>query len=141
MTNLGDSFYVIYQKLNNTTESYFNFLKSTDDGLTWSAPTQVNDSTIIDDRNYPGYARYYPNIAISPDGQRIYAAWADRRVNPSGNDYDVYFSYSLDGGQTWSPDIRVNEDTTGLNQLYPSMAVKSNGGLIQCWWSGMMIGK
>ncbi len=124
----GDTLYVLHKYFNlNTNFSRFDFMKSTDAGLTWSVPVQVNDSLVIDDNTNPGYERFYPCIAVAPGGQRIYAVWADRRENPSQQEYNVYFSFSLDGGQTWSPDVRVNEDTSGTYQLYPSVAVKSNG--------------
>ena len=124
----GDTLYVIYKYFRSFSDSSrFYFLKSTDAGITWSQAVQVNDSLTIDDDNNPGYSRFYPSIAVAPGGQRIYAVWADRRENPSQQEYNVYFSFSLDGGQTWSSDIQVNEDTSGSYQLYPAVAVKSDG--------------
>jgi hypothetical protein len=45
----------------------------------------------------------------------IYAVWADNRT---GN-YDVYFARSIDGGATFTPPVKINDDTTALLQRHP----------------------
>ncbi len=124
----GDSLYVLYKQYNNTlNHSQFNFLKSTDAGQSWSSAVQVNDSLEIEDLNNPGGFSLYPSITVAPGGKRIYAVWADRRETISQQNYNVYFSFSLDGGLTWSTDMQVNQDTTGQYIIYPSVSLKTNG--------------
>ncbi len=50
----------------------------------------------------------FPEICCA--GDRLYVTWYDRR----DDDTDVYFSRSLDGGDTWSPvDVRLDTDEPG----------------------------
>ncbi len=57
-------------------------------------------------------------------------------VQPAGGDpLDVRFTRSTDGGQTWSPSIRVNDDPTnnGAYQWFGTMSVAPNGRIDAIW--------
>ncbi len=71
------------------------FAKSTDGGLTWSAPVQVNDDASIDNTQWLG------TMSVAPNG-RIDAVWLDTRDNPGSDESALYYSYSTDQGTTWS---------------------------------------
>ncbi len=73
-----------------------HFVRSTDGGLTWSAPLKVNDD--------PGTSawQWFGTMSVAPDG-RIDAVWNDTRNDPGGFDSELFHSSSTDGGLTWSP--------------------------------------
>ena len=86
---------------------------SNDYGVTWSARTLVSG---------PGSFQLFPTAAIDRFGN-IAVAWYDNRRNlrnsgldgipgNADDDYllDVYATYSVDGGQTWAPEFRVNDE-------------------------------
>ncbi len=77
------------------------FSRSTDGGATWSAPVRVNDDT--------GNAwQWFGTMSASPSG-RIDAVWLDTRDNPGTYLSSLYYSYSEDGGLTWSVNERLSE--------------------------------
>lgn len=54
---------------------------------------------------------------------------------PGGDPLDIRFSRSTDGGQTWSPSVRVNDDSTsnGAWQWFGTMSVAPNGRIDAVW--------
>lgn len=73
-------------------------------GEDWEARVAVNDDDGGADQHLPG-------LAVAPDG-RVGVAWYDDRHDPAGEAsylQDVYYSYSTDGGRTWSPDVRITD--------------------------------
>ena len=57
-------------------------------------------------------------------------------VNPSGSDpLDVFFARSTDGGATWAPPVRVNDDAqaSGMYQWFGTLSVAPNGRLDAVW--------
>ncbi|MEI6899895.1 MAG: T9SS type A sorting domain-containing protein, partial [Bacteroidota bacterium] len=51
----------------------------------------------------------------------IYVNWSDQRNGLT--DTDVWLSKSTDGGMTWSPAIRVNDDPPGKQQFFTWMTI------------------
>jgi hypothetical protein len=78
------------------------FSRSTDGGLTWSASVRVNDD--ISTLNY----QWFGTMSVAPDG-RIDVIWLDTRDNPGSVNSALYYSYSLDQGETWEPNIKLSE--------------------------------
>jgi hypothetical protein len=73
------------------------FAKSTDGGLTWSAPVRINDDPT------PNNTQWFGTMSVAPNG-RIDAVWLDTRNDITGGDNSaLYYSYSIDQGDTWSP--------------------------------------
>jgi hypothetical protein len=90
---------------------------SRDQGDTWTSDVQVDDST--------NSAKRSPVVCVG-SCEHIYVVWEDFRPY---DDSDIYFSKSTDGGETWTnPDIKVNEDSYGYQQL-PSMVIDPWGDL------------
>jgi len=58
----------------------------------------------------------------------IYINWADQRNGPT--DTDIWLSKSTDGGLTWSPAKRVNDDPPGKQQFFTWMTVDQVTGYI-----------
>jgi FlgD Ig-like domain len=77
------------------------FIRSTDGGLTWSAPVRVNDdvgNTAL---------QWFGTMSVSPDG-RIDVFWNDTRGQASSNLCALYYACSYDGGVTWSPNEQAS---------------------------------
>lgn len=69
---------------------------SSDDGKTWSRPVTVNDNGgPVNDAN--------PTIAVNNRGV-VGVTWNDRRAHKDAC-WDLYFSASLDGGETFLPSV------------------------------------
>jgi len=78
------------------------FAKSTDGGLTWENPVKVNDDT------GNNAWQWFGTMSIAPDG-RIDAIWLDSRDNFGSVNSSLYYSYSLDQGETWSENERLSD--------------------------------
>ncbi len=57
-------------------------------------------------------------------------------LDPTGNDpYDVHFARSTDGGRTWSPPVRVNDDPPGSAwQWFGVLSIAPSGRLDAAWY-------
>lgn len=78
------------------------FSKSTDGGLTWSAPIIVND----DASNVN--TQWFATMGVAPNG-RIDAVWLDTRLDITSSDLSaLYYSYSVDQGATWSANEQLS---------------------------------
>lgn len=89
-------------------------------------PFTVNRQVSNDPDNFD---QYEPSIAVDPSGV-LYVAWEDQRNVNS----DIYFANSSDGGSTWTdPNVRVNTDPIGSNQINPSLVGDSAGNLYLAW--------
>ena len=58
----------------------------------------------------------------------LYINWSDQRHGPT--DTDVWFRKSSDGGNTWSPPVRVNDDQAGKHQFFTWMSIDQITGYI-----------
>lgn len=112
-------------------------LRSTDGGATWSVPVRVDDpvgNDVVD--------HYRPSVSVSPSG-RIDVAWFDYRNSTpttlvqSGQPGDAYYSFSLDGGLTWIPSLRLSASTAPF--LYSArndfLTAVSSGDLVHVVYS------
>jgi hypothetical protein len=110
--------------------------RSTDGGATWGT-----------DRVAHNYRLNTPNFFISippqpdrgivpmpftdcapqgtPFAGRVYVTYTDR--SPNTSDTNVYVRFSDDGGATWSPESKVNDDIVNAYQFHPSISVAPNG--------------
>jgi len=108
-------------------------VKSTDGGLTWSAPVAVgvDDHVGVTDPNTGQAVRTgsaLPSVAIEPSHgdakARLYVAWESSQF--SGGAYDeVALATSTDGGGTWATQ-RVNKPSGGP-AFTPSVALDPDG--------------
>ncbi len=109
--------------------SYGNisFMKSTDDGETFSEPIKVNDEA-------SNGQCMFPEIAV--DGEdNIYVVWEDHRNEPLPGVYnpDIYFSRSTDGGESFGPNIRINDDISLSAQTDPEIATGKDCEVYVVW--------
>ena len=61
----------------------------------------------------------------------IYIVTGQKDLAPAGSDPDIILNRSEDGGQSWSPAIRVNQDITGNGkiQYFPAVHVDMYGAV------------
>jgi len=91
-------------------------------------PVRVNpDGLFVDSLHQP------PGLALGPDGE-IYVSWSSRKPLPEGVLFasDLRLSRSLDGGQTFEPPLRVNEDRP-ISHSFEGLAVMPDGTVIVSW--------
>ena len=75
------------------------FIRSTDGGQTWDPPVTIND-----DPSGSNAWQWFGTMSVAPNG-RIDVIWNDTRNDPSGYDSELHYSFSADGGQTWSANV------------------------------------
>jgi hypothetical protein len=111
----GDTIYVVWRGWRSDQfPTHIYFSKSTDRGRTWSENVEVSDPI--------GGRHLYPCIDI--DGvDNLYVIWG-----LEGGVDEVYFTFSTDGGSTWSDPIVVNDHPTA-DAHTPSMVVDSEGNV------------
>jgi hypothetical protein len=78
------------------------FARSTDGGLTFSAPHRINDDPINHNKWH-----WFGTLSVAPNG-RIDSVWLDTRNAANNTDSQLFYSYSVDGGVTWSPNVAVS---------------------------------
>ena len=89
--------------------------RSSDKGITWSAPITVADHRAVgtrdpDTTNTVRDGTLVPTIAAGPGGQ-LWVAWQDARFSAGQRDA-IVLSRSGDGGRTWSAPVAVNRDAS-----------------------------
>jgi Dockerin type I domain len=78
------------------------FARSTNGGQTFSAPHRINDDPINHNKWH-----WFGTLSVAPDG-RIDAVWYDTRNAANNTDSQLFYSFSADGGVTWSPNVAVS---------------------------------
>src|SRR5580704_7157238 len=97
----------------NTTDVMF--VRSTDGGITFSAPVKVNDDPLN-----PNKWHWFGTFAVAPNG-RLDAVWYDTRNAANNTDSQLFYSFSTDGGVTWAPNVAVSNSFDQF-QGYPNQS-------------------
>ena len=79
-----------------------HFVRSTDEGVSWSSPLRLND-----DAGTSAW-QWFGTMSVSPDG-RIDVVWLDTRDDDPGFLSALFYTYSIDGGITWSVNEKLSE--------------------------------
>ena len=105
--------YVAWENMGAGTPTIM-FMRSTDNGRTWSTPLKVNDGDGKRDWDFPDA---FPAMGVAPNG-RIDVAWYDYRNDAGLKEgdrratfQDVYYASSTDGGRSFSKNVRINDRT------------------------------
>jgi hypothetical protein len=113
------------------TEGRLAVIRSTDKGVTWSAPTQIAQLLAVGTR-VPSQAsltvragEILGTFAANPGDGTLYAAWQDSRFTGGTHDA-IVLARSTDGGNTWSAPVRVNADAA-VPAFTPTLAVLPSG--------------
>jgi hypothetical protein len=85
-----------------TNGSNVMFARSPDGGRTFSAPRRINDDPI----NHAKW-HWFGTLSVAPNG-RIDVVWFDTRNAANNTDTQLFYSYSIDGGSTWSRNVAVS---------------------------------
>lgn len=104
-----------------TDDSDIYLLRSLDGGQSWDPPVLVNqDGTDA--------SQFFPMIATSPDGT-VHIMWGDHRDDPVRLRYHIYYTQSVDQGQTFgftiadqsftAPDTRVTDFPSNPMKGFP----------------------
>ncbi len=91
-------------------------------------PVRVNPSgTSVDSLHQA------PGLAVGPGGE-IYVTWSAVKPRPEGVLFasDLYLSRSLDGGRTFEPPLRVNDDRP-ISHSFEDLAVAPDGTVVVGW--------
>jgi hypothetical protein len=107
----GDDVYVVWT--NVTTVSGVYLAKSTDGGVTFGNPIQVE---------HGGDGRT-PRVAVS--GDNVYVVWQDFTTSPSSLEPEIFGAVSTDGGQTFGDPVDIS-NTAGTRSQNPSIAVSGD---------------
>ena len=96
-------------------------IRSTDGGVTWDRPLVLND----DDTDH---VQMFPSIDAGPDG-KVHVMWGDMRDDPAQIRYNIYYTQSDDGGETYGftnedlglsvGDTRVTDFASNANYAFP----------------------
>jgi hypothetical protein len=78
------------------------FVWSTNGGQTFSAPRRINDYPV----NHAKW-HWFGTLSVAPNGQ-IDAVWLDTRNAANNTNSQLFYSYSLDGGNTWSLNVAIS---------------------------------
>jgi hypothetical protein len=113
------------------------------DGL---GPAGFGDRNFVVDTHVGGFDFIPPQPDRSVDAEpglawdtigghngRIYLVYALEHPNESNNT-DIYVQYSDTAGSTWSPPVRVNDDTTVNSQFLPKISLDPTTGKIAVVW-------
>ncbi|HPQ08951.1 MAG TPA: T9SS type A sorting domain-containing protein [Bacteroidia bacterium] len=98
--------YVVWTQQTSPSNNDIYFIKSTNNGLSWSSPIKVNQDNSNNDQ-------WFPWIACDPINNAIVVIYLDSRNDPLNKNTDTYISISYDDGQTFN-DYKIND-----NSWYP----------------------
>ncbi len=109
---------------------YFN--KSADGGQTW-LPADVR----LSDDIATNRIQRFPEIAVTPDGQRICVLWDDQRYSPAGPNQDIdepMYVISNNAGTTWTANMSAKlGGIPNQMQWQPAVCADDNGAFYMLW--------
>jgi hypothetical protein len=113
------------------TEGSLNVMRSTNKGVTWSAPVRIAQLLAVGTR-LPAQTsvavragEILGTFAAHPGNGTLYAAWQDSRFTGGARD-SIALASSTDGGNTWSTPVRVNANAT-VPAFTPTLAILPSG--------------
>lgn len=118
---------VVYLTWWNLNSDDIMFDWSSDGGLTWHSDIRVND--VAGSASGGGWQIPIPAMNVDPTSGDIYIAWPDSR----DGDQDIYVARSTDGGQTWSTNVRINDDAGSTTQYMVDLAIDSSRTVHAAW--------
>jgi hypothetical protein len=104
-TSTNNNIYVLasVQPVGFANGSDVMFARSTNGGQTFSAPRRINDDPV----NHAKW-HWFGTLSVAPNG-RIDAVWLDTRNAANNINSQLFYSYSFDGGNTWSLNVAISD--------------------------------
>lgn len=101
-----------------------SFATSSDEARSFTRPVVAATLREVPYRLRTSTFRYgaLPSMSAGPNGD-IYIVQSGRSTVDPVDDSDVFLFRSLDGGKTWDPGVKVNQDKTTKNQFFPQVFV------------------
>ncbi len=112
------SIYISYTNMDTTNHDYYDFniyfMKSTDDGDSWTEPIIIND-----DPTGPGakYDQFIPWLFCNEEGTLISIFYDQRLDSLNHENFDLFAAYSFDGGETFTANQRITEVSSNPNLI------------------------
>ncbi len=85
-----------------TNGSEVMFARSNNGGQSFNAARRINDDQINHNKWH-----WFGTLSVAPNG-RIDVVWLDTRNAANNTDSQLFYAYSRDGGDTWSPNVAVS---------------------------------
>jgi hypothetical protein len=79
------------------------FVRSSDGGQSFTSARRINDDPV----NHAKW-HWFGTLSVAPNG-RIDSVWLDTRNAANNTDSQLFYSFSSDGGNTWSPNVAVSQ--------------------------------
>jgi lipid-binding SYLF domain-containing protein len=112
--------------------------RSTDDGVTWSAPAALNTNAASDSGSDA-----WPKVATDGQGTWV-AVWRSENSlgDTIGTDYDILVARSTDDGVTWTAlaVLNTNASTDLGDDLHPQVTTDGQGTWVAVWPSSDSLG-
>lgn len=126
----GENVYIFYAKVSDYPKVDYYFVRSADNGISFSNPVKINDAPCLSDSvEFDGIT----SLFVDYNG-KIYLAWVDgRRANGKG---DIFLTKSVDNGVTFSPNVMVNDvsqDGADSVQFKPLVVADWWGNVYVCF--------
>ncbi|MBN1632618.1 MAG: T9SS type A sorting domain-containing protein [Ignavibacteria bacterium] len=140
-TDLSGNVFVSWGSVINIspfTEDYIGFARSSNGGSSWTVNENAADINGIAGRLQQkgnvavnGLPRMDVDMTNGPRSGWIYIITTERNLAPAGSDPDVILRKSTNGGVSFQPPVRVNQDAVnnGKTQFYPCIRIDEGGGV------------
>jgi hypothetical protein len=117
-----------------------SLISSTDGGASWQGPLPVaKDITVPTYQNTTFREGIVNTFAVGTRSVRgrypLYVSWEDGATGLS----TVYLISSIDGGHTWTPAIRVNDNPGDTEALQPNLDVAPNGTVVDAFYDRRLL--
>lgn len=119
----GQGLFVVWQDARSGDEDIYTSV-SFDGGTTFPTNKRADDAVSLS-------RQIEPSTAVSGNGT-VMIVWQDNRRGTF--DYDIFFTKSYDDGSKYTPNLRVDDSTSGLSwQERPAIAVTLGGAVCVAW--------
>jgi hypothetical protein len=110
--------------------AYFYVVRSTDGGVTWSAPIIVDNERTRPVANIRS-GDTVPILTVDRATGKLYATWQDMRFSQgSTKRNDILVTSSSDGGLTWSLPVQANDTPPGAHDAFTPVIQVDDAGRV-----------